>query len=112
MSVLPSQKTRRCHARESGHPVTAALSVQPRCSAITGSSAFADDDTEYAATYRTLPLHAHGNTHAAADAERGEALLRIALLHLEQQGRQHARAGRTDRMPQRDGAAVDVDLSG
>src|SRR5215208_2033462 len=60
----------------------------------------------------SLPLHAHGDAHAAADAERGEALLGVALLHLEQKRGEHARAGCADRMPERNGAAVDVDLGG
>ena len=51
---------------------------------------------------------AHGDTHAAADAQRGEALLGIALLHFMQQRHQHARAGCTDRMADRDRAAVDL----
>src|SRR5690349_13248932 len=55
-------------------------------------------------------LDAHGNAHAAADAQGREALLGIALLHLVQQGHEHARAGCTDRVTDRDGAAVDVDL--
>src|SRR5205085_6509267 len=55
---------------------------------------------------------AHRDAHAAADAQRREALFGVALLHLEQQRGQHARAGRADRMPDRDRAAVDVDLVG
>src|ERR1700680_24470 len=47
---------------------------------------------------------------AAADAQRGEALLRNALLHFMQQDHQHARAGRADRMADHDRAAVDVDV--
>src|SRR6476646_7254139 len=57
-----------------------------------------------------LAFDAHCNTHAAADAERGEALLGIALLHLVEQRHQHASAGGADRMTDRDRAAVDVDL--
>ena len=57
-------------------------------------------------------LHAHRNAHAAADAQRGEALLGVAPLHLVEQRHQHARAGRADRMADRDRAAVDVDLVG
>src|SRR6185437_6915520 len=60
----------------------------------------------------SLPLHAHGNAHAAADAERCEALLGVALLHLVEQRRQDARAGCADRMADGDGAAIDVDLGG
>src|ERR1700733_13547110 len=58
----------------------------------------------------SLPLDAHGDAHAAADAERGKALLGVALLHLVQQRHQHARPGGTDRMADRDRAAIDVDL--
>src|SRR5580704_1897275 len=59
-----------------------------------------------------LPFHAHGDTHAAADTERGETLLRVALLHLVEQRYQYARTGGADRMPNGDGAAIDVDLLG
>src|SRR5262245_47660050 len=58
-----------------------------------------------------LAFHAHSNAHAAADAQRREALLGAALLHLEQQGREHAGARSADRMAERDRAAVDVDLA-
>src|SRR4051794_14316654 len=60
----------------------------------------------------SLALHAHGDTHAAADAERREALLGIAPAHLVQQRCQHARAGSADRVTERNRAAVDVDLLG
>ena len=60
----------------------------------------------------SVACNAHRNTHAAADAQRGEAFLGVALLHLEQQRGEHARAGRADRMAERDRAAVDVDLGG
>ena len=40
----------------------------------------------------SLTLHAHGNAHAAADAQRGEAFLGIALLHFVEQRHEHARA--------------------
>ena len=60
--------------------------------------------------YRSVASDTHRNTHAAADAERGEALLGIALLHFVQQGHEHARAGSADRVADRDRAAVDVDL--
>src|SRR5262249_43251692 len=61
---------------------------------------------------RRLPLDAHCNAHATTDAKGGEALLGIALLHLVEQRHQHARAGRADRVAERDCAAVDVDLAG
>src|SRR6202035_5017784 len=59
-----------------------------------------------------LSLNTHRNAHAAADAQRGEALLGIALLHLVKQRHQHAGARGADRMANGDGAAVDVDLAG
>src|SRR5690606_35806120 len=55
-------------------------------------------------------LHAHGDAHAATDAEGCEALLRIAPLHLEKKRVEDARTGGTDRVAESDGAAVDVDL--
>src|SRR5229473_1217059 len=57
-------------------------------------------------------LHAHGDAHAAADAQRGEAFLGVAPRHLVEQRHQDAGAGCADRMPERDGAAIDVDLAG
>src|ERR1700683_1644883 len=59
-----------------------------------------------------LPFHAHGDAHAAADAERGQTLLGVALLHFVEQRHQDAGTGGADRMPDGDGAAVDVDLLG
>src|SRR5689334_20320001 len=44
-------------------------------------------------------LDAHCDAHAAAYAQRGEALFRIPLLHLVEQGHQHAGARRADRIP-------------
>src|SRR5579885_872160 len=55
-------------------------------------------------------MHAHGDAHAAADAERGEALLGVALLHLIEQRGENARARGADRMTEGDGAAIDVEL--
>src|SRR5688500_4042604 len=60
----------------------------------------------------SVPLDAEGDAHAAADAERGEALLRVAALHLVEQGGQHPRAAGADRVADGDRAAVDVDLVG
>src|SRR5262249_48355478 len=62
--------------------------------------------------FRPLPLHAHCNAHAAADAQRGEAFFCMPFLHLVEQRHQHAGARRPDRMAQRNRAAVDVDLVG
>src|SRR3546814_7337390 len=58
----------------------------------------------------SVALDAHGAAHAAADAERGERLLRVAALHLVKEGHEDAGARGADRMAERDGAAVDVDL--
>ena len=58
-----------------------------------------------------LPLDAHGDAHAAADAQRRQALLGVALLHLVQQRDQHARAGGADRVADGDRAAVHVHLA-
>src|SRR6267154_3623022 len=57
-----------------------------------------------------VALHAHGDAHAAADAERGQALLGVALLHLVEQRGEHARARGADRVTERDRAAIDVEL--
>src|SRR5262245_8319877 len=59
-----------------------------------------------------LSLDAHGDAHAAADAQSGKAFLGVALLHLIEQRHQDARAGGADRMAERDRAAIDVDLAG
>src|ERR1700757_50793 len=59
-----------------------------------------------------VACNAHRNSHAASDAERGETLLGIALLHLVQQRHQDARARRTDRVADRDRTAIDVHLRG
>src|SRR5271169_2680505 len=56
-------------------------------------------------------LHAHGDAHAAADAQRGEAFLGVALRHFVEQRHQDARAGCADRMTERDRTAIDVDLA-
>src|SRR5437868_5217225 len=56
-------------------------------------------------------LHAQSNAHAAADAQAGDALLRVAPAHLVQQGDEDAAAGSADRMADRDRPAVDVDLA-
>src|SRR6185437_3227462 len=60
----------------------------------------------------SIPLHAHGDAHAAADAQRGEASLGVAPLHLEQEGVEHAGAGGADGVADGDGAAVHVHLLG
>src|SRR5215475_6134458 len=62
--------------------------------------------------YALVTRDTHRDAHAAADAERGEALLGVALLHFVQQRHQHAGAGGADRVTDRDRAAIDVDLGG
>ena len=60
----------------------------------------------------SVAFHAHGDAHAAADAQGGQALLGVAALHLEQQRIEHARARGADGVADGDGAAVDIDLVG
>src|SRR5947208_3566330 len=69
-------------------------------------------NSSYLSAGLSVALDAHGNTHAAADAQRGETLPGIAALHLEQQRIEHARARGADGVADGDGAAVDVDLVG
>ena len=61
-------------------------------------------------TRRGSALDDEGERLAAADAERGEPALRVAVLHRVEQRRQDARAARADGMPERDRAAADVHL--
>src|SRR5437763_2321958 len=61
---------------------------------------------------RSAAFDAHRNSHAAADAQRREALLHAALLHFVEQGHEDARPGCPDRMAQRDRAAIDIDPIG
>src|ERR1043165_855276 len=56
-------------------------------------------------------LDAHRDAHAAADAQARDALLRVALAHLVEQRDEDAAARGADRVADRDGAAVDVDLA-
>src|SRR5215207_2109550 len=55
-----------------------------------------------------LPLDAHGDAHAAADAQRRETLLGVAAAHLVEERDQDAGARGADRMADGDCAAVDV----
>ena len=89
-----------CHAASS--PLGLTLPAAP-----SGRSDFA-----MAPRQADVALDAHGDAHAAADAQRGQALLGVALLHLVQQRGQHARARGADRVADGDGAAVDVHLGG
>src|SRR3974377_2121171 len=57
-------------------------------------------------------LEAHGDPHATTDAQGGEALLGVALLHLVQQRHQDTRPRRTDRMAKCDRTTVDIDFAG
>ena len=52
-----------------------------------------------------------GHAHAAADAECGQAAVRVALEHLVQKRDDDARAGAADGVAERDGSAVDVELA-
>jgi hypothetical protein len=54
------------------------------------------------------PLHGERHGVAAAQAQRRQARLRVAVLHGVQQRREHARARRADGVAQRHGAAVHV----
>src|SRR5215470_9172451 len=62
--------------------------------------------------YPLVTRDTHRDAHATADAERGETLLGVALLHFVQQRHQHAGAGSADGMADRDRPAIDVALAG
>src|SRR4051794_41008534 len=55
-------------------------------------------------------LHDHGDTLPPTDAGRPETILFLAPAQLVQQGDHQASARCTQRMPQGDGSAVDVDF--
>src|SRR3712207_2536991 len=59
---------------------------------------------------RSHQLEAHRDGAAATVAEGGHAALQAALLQGVEQGHDQARAGRADRVAERDRAAVDVEL--
>src|SRR5271168_4491538 len=61
-------------------------------------------------TFSLIAFDAHRDPHSAADAQGRQTLLEVAPLHLVQQRHQHPPPGRADRMTERDGAAVHVDL--
>src|SRR5471032_3548208 len=63
-----------------------------------------------AVAIRLGPFYGHGGRFAAADAQRRHALLAAGALERADQGDDDARAGGADRVAQRAGAAVDVDL--
>ena len=60
----------------------------------------------------SVTLHRQRNAHAAANAQRRHAAPRLAAHHLVEECHQDARAGRPDRVAQRDGAAIDIDPLG
>src|SRR5689334_400067 len=93
-------------------PVTSAMRALVVMSAPPLVETYGAARASRAALHVSGALHREGDAHAAADAERRQALLRVAASHLVQQRDEHATARRTDRMPQRDSAAVDVDLRG
>ena len=55
------------------------------------------------------PLDHHGNAHAPADAQGGQAKVGVSPLHLVQQRDQDPGAGCADRVTERDGATIDID---
>ena len=55
-----------------------------------------------------VALKAHGNAHAAADAQRGKTFLGVAALHFKKQGVEDTRARRADGVTDGDGAAIHV----
>src|SRR5690554_4393845 len=55
------------------------------------------------------PLDGKGHGVAAAEAERGEAVLRVARVHGVDECDEHAGAGGADRVAERDRAAIHVD---
>src|SRR5581483_1335140 len=61
---------------------------------------------------RLRTLHRQRDAVAASETERRYPALQIASLQRVEERRQHAPAARADRVPERHGAAVDVDLRG
>src|SRR4051812_41858979 len=61
---------------------------------------------------RSLPLQQDRRALPPADAEGGEAEVDVAAAHLVEQGEDDPRAGRADRVAERDRAAVDVEPVG
>src|SRR5687767_3258842 len=92
-------------------PVTSTtlVIVSSHAAALTGRLELQVSRATASAAAGSVALDAHGDAHAAADAKRRKAPLRVAPLHLEKQGREHARAGRPDRMADGDRPAIDVD---
>src|SRR5687768_7361633 len=65
--------------------------------------------TAAAGPQKSVAGDAHGDAHAAADAERRQAFLGAAPLHLEEERAEDAGARGADRVPDGDGATIDVD---
>src|SRR6185437_13416652 len=55
-------------------------------------------------------LHNRGDAHAAADAQRGQAVAQVLALELVDERAQDHPAGGAERVAHGDGATVDVDL--
>src|SRR5579884_59215 len=73
-------------------------------------SAAKDDIWKLVCNGRKLAFHDHRHTLAAANAKGSQAIAGITPLHLIEQGHEDAGAARTDGMPQRNRAAVHIEL--
>ena len=84
------------------------LGFNPMLRSLKSASSDAENRVHFSARCASdvLALQAHGDAHAAADAQGSEALLGIAPAHLMQQGHEHAGARGADRVADGDGAAV------
>src|SRR5690349_8280362 len=61
---------------------------------------------------RSHSLENRRDAHSAADAQRDERDIAITALELVERGTEQHRAGRAERMPERDRSPVDVDALG
>ncbi|SCM78775.1 hypothetical protein KL86PLE_90073 [uncultured Pleomorphomonas sp.] len=68
------------------------------------------DQTAAAGGTRSVAGHTDGDAHAAADAQGGKAPLRVAPHHLGKERHQDAGPRGTDRVAERNGATIDVQL--
>src|SRR5262245_16999351 len=91
-------------ARPSSKPQHSAGATVRACSTIASSAAFLILNSKFQI------LNGHRNAHAAANAERGDAVLLLPGAQGVDERRQHARPAGANRMPERDCAAVHVDL--
>src|ERR687897_182372 len=73
-----------------------------------GSITFLNGPTREPGRRMRSAFDAHGDAHAAADAQGREPLLGVAPAHLVEKRHEHPRAGCSDRVADRDGAAIDV----